>query len=151
VVQDVHDTGIEKAAPTIVYWPLDARNITLALRTRTAGGTDFVKQVSQSVWSVNKGVPLASVRTMQAVVGQARARTSFAVVMLGIAGAMALLLGVIGIYGVISYAVSQRRREMGIRLALGARPGELKARFVRQSMLLAGCGTVLGLFASAAL
>ena len=100
---------------------------------------------------MNKGIPLASVQTMQEVVDRSMTSASFALVMLGIAGTMALLLGVIGIYGVISYAVSQRRREMGIRLALGARPGSLQAQFVRHSILLAGIGAAFGLLASAGL
>jgi ABC-type antimicrobial peptide transport system permease subunit len=82
---------------------------------------------------------------MQDVYDQSLARTSFTLVMLGIAGAMALVLGLIGIYGVISYAVSQRKREIGIRLALGAQQGELRRMFVRHGLVLAGIGVVIGL------
>jgi len=90
-------------------------------------------------------------RTMQEISDKSLARTSFTLGMLGIAGAMALLLGIVGIYGVISYAVSQRRREIGIRLALGAQQNELKGMFVRDGLLLTGIGVVIGLGASAAL
>jgi ABC-type antimicrobial peptide transport system permease subunit len=72
------------------------------------------------------------------------AQTSFTLVMLAIAGVMALALGVIGIYGVMSYAVSQRRREIGIRLALGAGPDSVKRKFVRQGLSLAFTGVVVG-------
>ena len=72
------------------------------------------------------------------------ARTSFTLVMLAIAGGMALLLGIVGIYGVISYSVSQRTREIGIRMALGARPGELQRMFVRHGLVLAGIGVAFG-------
>jgi ABC-type antimicrobial peptide transport system permease subunit len=72
-------------------------------------------------------------------------------VMLAIAASMALLLGLVGIYGVISYAVSQRRREIGIRAALGAQQGELQQMFVRQGLALAGIGVVVGLGAAGAL
>ena len=102
----------------------------------------------QAVWSVNSSLPLASVRTMQEIYDQSMARTSFTLVMLAIAGAMALVLGIIGIYGVISYAVSQRTREIGIRLALGAQPGELKRMFVRHGLVLAGIGVAIGLGAA---
>ena len=79
------------------------------------------------------------------------ARTSFTLVMLAIAGTMALGLGILGIYGVISYAVSQRTREIGIRMALGAKKSELIWMFVRSALVLTGIGTAVGLGASAAL
>jgi len=91
------------------------------------------------------------VRTMQEVYDRSLARTSFTLVMLGIAGAMALSLGIVGIYGVISYTVSQRRREIGIRLALGAPQGELKRMFVRHALALAAIGVAIGLGTAAAL
>jgi ABC-type antimicrobial peptide transport system permease subunit len=88
---------------------------------------------------------------MEDVYNKSLARTSFTLVMLGIASAMALVLGIIGIYGVISYVVSQRRREIGIRLALGAQPGELQRMFVRYGLTLAGMGVAIGLGAAAGL
>jgi ABC-type antimicrobial peptide transport system permease subunit len=94
---------------------------------------------------------MASVRTMQEIYDASLARTSFTLVMLAIAGSMALLLGVIGIYGVISYGVSQRTREMGIRLALGAQKGELQWMFVRSAFLLTAIGVAIGLGTAAAL
>jgi ABC-type antimicrobial peptide transport system permease subunit len=103
------------------------------------------------VWSVNSNLPVAEVRTMQEIYDLSLARTSFTLVMLAIAGGMALVLGIIGIYGVMSYTVSQRRREIGIRLALGAQGGELKHMFVRHGLMLAGIGVVIGLGAAAGL
>jgi ABC-type antimicrobial peptide transport system permease subunit len=91
------------------------------------------------------------VRTMQEIYDESLAATSFTLVMLGIAGAMAMMLGLIGIYGVISYTVSQRKREIGIRVALGAEPGALQWLFVRYGLALAGAGTVTGLAAAAGL
>jgi ABC-type antimicrobial peptide transport system permease subunit len=88
---------------------------------------------------------------MQDIYGDSMARTSFTLVMLGIAGSMALALGILGIYGVISYAVSQRRREIGIRMALGAKKSELVWMFVRSALVLTGIGMVVGLGAAAAL
>lgn len=163
VVRDVRDNGVDKPAPAIVYWPPAvedmygpgdgnlARSVTLVIRSSSAGGERISQQVSQAVWAVNRGIPLASMQTMQQVVDRSMASASFAMVMLGVAGTMALFLGVIGIYGVISFAVSQRRREMGIRLALGARAGSLQARFVWHSLLLAGTGAGLGMVVSAIL
>ena len=96
--------------------------------------------MSRAVWSVNPSLPLASVRTLEAVVSASTARTSFTLVILAIAGAMALLLGVAGIYGVISYSVSQRTREIGIRMALGAERQEVTRMFVRYGLGLAAIG-----------
>jgi len=106
--------------------------------------------VQEAVWQVNADLPVASLRTMQEIYSKSLARTSFTLVMLGIAAAMALALGIIGIYGVISYAVSQRAREIGIRLALGAQKRELRWMFVRSALALTGIGVVLGLGAAAA-
>jgi len=88
---------------------------------------------------------------MQDLYDQSVARTSFTLVILGIAGAMALALGIVGIYGVISYSVSQRSREIGIRLALGAQQGELKRMFVSHGLVLASIGVGIGLVAAAGL
>ena len=97
------------------------------------------------MWSVNSNLPLASVRTMQEVYDKSVARTSFTLVMLGIAGAMAMALGMIGIYGVISYTVSQRRREIGIRLALGAQRGDVLQMVLRQGAKTALVGVAVGI------
>lgn len=160
VVQDVHDEGLYKAATATVYWPSIVedmypgdrsylRNLALVVRTKAAGGESLATQMSQAVWAVHKSIPLASVQTMRVIAERAMARTSFAMVMLAIAGLMALLLGVVGIYGVISYSVTQRRRESGIRLALGAQPSDLCLGFVVHSLWLAGVGVAIGLVAGA--
>ena len=163
VIQDVRENGVQERAPEIVYWPpmmnnlfgpssLGAiRTVTFVVRSDRAGTESFLNQVQQAVWSVNSNLPVASVRTMQEVYGESLARTSFTLVMLGIAGGMALVLGIIGIYGVISYAVSQRTREIGIRLALGAQQSELRRMFVRYGLVLAGIGVVVGLGAAVVL
>jgi putative ABC transport system permease protein len=100
---------------------------------------------------VNANLSVASVRTMQDVYDRSMARTSFTLVMLTIAGAMALVLGIVGIYGVLAYAVSQRTHEMGIRLALGAQRGDLTRMFVRAGLTLAAAGVPIGIAASAGL
>lgn len=164
VVQDVAENGVQEKAPEIVYWPPlgygimgpsksanALREAVFVIRSDRAGSESFINQVRQAVWSVNASLPVAEVRTMQDIYSRSLARTSFTLVMLAIAGAMALVLGVIGLYGVIAYAVSQRRREIGIRLALGAEPGELKKMFVRHGFTLAGVGTAIGLISAAGL
>jgi putative ABC transport system permease protein len=88
---------------------------------------------------------------MQQIAGRSMARTSFTLVTLAIAGGMALALGIIGIYGVIAYTVSQRRREVGIRLALGAEPASVKRMLVRDGLILAAVGCAVGLPAAARL
>jgi predicted permease len=163
VVEDVRENGVYQPAPAIVYWPSmsaflhgtagrpDAiRQVTFIVRSERTGTEGFLNQVRQAVWSVNSSLP-ASPRTMREVYDQSLARTSFTLVMLATAASMALLLGVVGIYGVISYAVSQRRREIGIRAALGAQHGELKRMFVRHGLAQAGVGVAIGLGAAAGL
>ena len=131
---------------------LDAiRTVTFAIRSGRTGTEGFLNQVRQAVWSVNASLPVASTRTMQEVYDRSMARTSFTLAMLGIAGAIALLLGIIGIYGVIAYAVSQRRREIGIRLALGAPRSELKRMFMRYALSLTCIGIAIGLATAASL
>ena len=116
-----------------------SRAIALAIRSERAGTEAFLNEMRQAVWSVNPSLPLAAVQTMQEIYDRSMARTSFTLVMLAIASAMALVLGVVGIYGVISYAVSQRTREIGIRLALGVQPGQLKRMFVRDGLTPRRC------------
>jgi predicted permease len=163
VAQDVRENGVYEPTPATVYWPtlsasLNARpgqpnairGVTFVVRSDRTSTPAFLTQIQQAVWSVNPSLP-ASPRTMREVYDQSLARTSFALVMLAIAASMALLLGVVGIYGVIAYVVSQRRREIGIRAALGAQRGELQRVFLRHGLALAGLGVVVGLGAAAAL
>jgi predicted permease len=163
VVQDVRHNGVDEQAPAIVYWPamkdnpyvshtIDAaRAVTFAIRSDRAGSEGFLTEVQQAVWSVNANLPVASVQTMQEIYSQSLARTSFTLVMLAIAGIMALVLGIIGIYGVISYTVSQRTREIGIRLALGAPRNELKWMFVRSALVVTAIGVAIGVASAAGL
>jgi predicted permease len=163
VAQDVRDNGPHEQAPTIVYWPFMvadisptaplfiARSQTFAIRSPRAGTAAFLREVHEAVWSVNANLALSSVRTMQELNDRSLARTSFTLVMLTIAATMALVLGLVGIYGVISYVVSQRTREIGIRLALGAQQGALTRMFVSQSLVLAGAGVAIGLAAASGL
>jgi predicted permease len=163
VVQDVRENGVNQTSPATVYWPsmmanlygpgpLNARRTAyFALRSGRAGTQTFIAEMQRAVWSVNSNLPLASVETMQEIYSDSMARTSFTLVMLAIAGGMALVLGIIGIYGVISYTVSQRTREIGIRLALGAQKSELKWMFVRSALVLTAIGVAIGVGSAAGL
>jgi predicted permease len=159
VIQDVREKGLQEMPPEIVYWPPLVQNrfapavrtATFVIRTDRVGTESFLNEIRAAVWSVNSELPLASVRTMQEVFDKSVARTSFTLVMLGIAAAMALALGIIGIYGVMSYTVSQRKREIGIRLALGAQGGDVLQMVLRQGTKLALLGVAIGLGAALAL
>jgi ABC-type antimicrobial peptide transport system permease subunit len=118
------------------------------IRTNRAATESFLAEARQSIWSVTPSLPVFRVRTLQKLYDGSMARTSFTLVLLAIAGAMALVLGVVGIYGVIAYSVSQRTREIGIRMALGAQPAGLQRMFVRHGLLLAGIGAAIGLVAA---
>ena len=103
-----------------------------------------MKDVREAVWSVNPNLPLSSVHSLDYYYKRSMSRTSFTLVMLGVAGSMALLLGVVGIYGTIAYSVSQRTREIGIRMALGAQHQVVTGMFVRHGLLLTGIGVAVG-------
>jgi predicted permease len=157
VVADTRNDGVDKPAPPSVYWPtlLDHfqgnqtdyvnRGVWFVIRSNRAGSAAFMNEVQQAVWSIDGDLPLANSTTLSQLYRKSMARTSFTLVMLCVAGSMALMLGVIGIYGVISYAVSQRTREIGIRMALGAQRDQLTRMFVRQGLTLTATGIALGL------
>jgi len=156
VAQDIHDDGVDQPPASIVYWPVWRNNFegqktdvhrgtAFLIRSPRAGSQAFMKEVQEQVWQVNPNVPLANPTTVGELYTKSMARTSFTLVLLCIAGAMALLLGIVGIYGVISYTVSQRTREIGIRMALGAQRGELTSLFVRQGLWLTAIGAACGL------
>jgi predicted permease len=161
VVADERDDGAARPAPSIVYWPMliedfwtnpvfVTRSMAYAVRTERAGSPTLLKEIQQAVWSVNPNLPVASVQMLTEIQAGSMAQTAFALVMLGIASGVALLLGMVGIYGVIAYVVTQRTREIGIRMALGAAQADVSRLFLRYGVLLAGVGIAIGLGAAAA-
>jgi predicted permease len=160
VVGNERDNGIASPAASIIYWPLlindyyrgkpyAQRSVAFAVRTDRAESPTLLKEIQQAVWSVNANLPVANVRTLDQIRAGSMAQTSFALVMLGIAAAVALLLGVVGIYGVIAYVAQQRTKEIGIRMALGAASHDVSRLFVRHGIVLAGIGIVCGMGAAA--
>jgi predicted permease len=161
-VSDEREDGVNHPAPTMAYWPVIMddfegdhvslrRSLNYVVRSDRAGSQGLLKAIEQAVWSLDPNLPLADVTTLQALYEKSLARTSFTLVLLAIAGAMAMLIGLVGIYGVISYSVTQRTREIGIRMALGAEQRTLAGIFVGHGFLLASIGVACGLAAAAVL
>ena len=154
VVADLHDNGVNQNAPTIVYWPLlqknsagrdvAVRSVAYVIRTPRAESPGMRQEIQQAVAAVNPALPVADVKTLESAYERSLARTSLTLALLAIAGGMALLLGVVGIYGVISYSVALRTREVGIRIALGAPLREVTGLFVRDGLVMSGIGAICG-------
>jgi predicted permease len=155
VVQDVREDGLTAPPPPLVYRPAlrddgVLRAATFVVRSPRAGTDAFVREIQQAVWSVNPNLPVSRLRTMQDVYDGSITRVTFTLGLLATASGVALLLGVVGLYGVLAYAVLRRRREIAIRLALGAQQHAVTGRFVRQGVALAAIGIAIGLVAAAA-
>jgi putative ABC transport system permease protein len=159
VVADEHADGVDKPAPTIVYWSLLTKNfegaaldvqryVSFAIRTPRAGSISLRNEIQKALWGVDSQLPIARMDTLQSFYERSLGRTSFTLLLLGIAGGMALLLGLVGIYGVISYSVSQHTREIGIRLALGAPIAQVTTAFVCSGLILSAIGCGCGLAAA---
>jgi len=161
VVADVRERGVSRPAADMVYEPILERirntprsawgSVAYVIRSDRAGTPMFLSEIRRAVWSVDPTLPLARLRTMGDIVDTSLARTTLTLLTLSVAGGMALVLGVIGIYGVIASVVSQRTREVGLRIVLGADGGEVRRLFARQGMVLTSVGIVAGLAAAAAL
>ena len=160
VVKDVREYGMDQAPPDLVYWPQVTlgfwernapdqvqtwRGVGLAVRSDRVGTPGFREALEAAVWEVNPNMPILRVHTLSELMTDSMADLSFTMVLLGIAGGVALFLGLVGVYGVISYTVSQRTRELGMRMALGAGRRQILTMVVRQGAFLAGTGILVGL------
>jgi hypothetical protein len=165
VVADVYDDGVDQPSPPTVYWPAREQafmpglgpylpsSVTFVLRSERAGTESLLAEVRRAVAEVAPDLPLAAVGTLEQTYRNhpSMARSAFSLALLGIAGATALVLSLVGIYGVLAYAVTQRRREVGIRVALGAAPRTVKRMFVYRGLMLSGIGIVAGVAVAAVL
>jgi predicted permease len=150
VVGDERDDGLNHPATAIVYWPMlsesyRTRTMAYAVRSNRVGAPNFIHELHQAVWSVNPDLPLAAVQTLDEILAGSMARTSFAMTMLAISAGVALLLGVVGVYGAIAYIAAQRTREIGIRLALGAQISDVRQMFLRHGLRLTAAGIAIGI------
>jgi predicted permease len=160
VVGDVHLKGLDQPAEETAYFPLvsptgtESTELTevpqsVALAVRTAGDPNVAAAaVRKIVHELDPGLPTYGEESMQAIVRASSARARFLMTLLGTASAMALLLGAVGLYGVMAYGVSLRQREIGVRIALGAQPGEVSQMISRQGLALAVGGVIVGLGAA---
>lgn len=154
VVDDVKYTGLHEAPEPTMYTPFQQnlwwRSLYLAVRTE-GDSLRAVAAMREAVWAIDRDLPVSQIKTMDQVMSESVAEPRTYTLLLGLFGLVAMLLAGIGIYGVISYAVTQRTREIGIRMALGAQTKDVVKLIVREGMTLALVGVGIGLAASSAL
>jgi predicted permease len=160
VVGDVRQDGVDKEAPVSMYWPILTfeidgnpaegvrRKVAFAMRSQRTGSESFDKDVRFAVRSVAPNLPLFDMRTLNNYYTRSMARTSFTLMILAVAAGMALLVGAVGLHGVIAYSVVLRRREIGIRMAMGAQRRDALRLVVGDGLILAFVGIAIGIGAA---
>jgi putative ABC transport system permease protein len=152
IVDDVKYSGLAESAPPSFYLPLQQHPWSdqfVVVRTATAPSA-VIPAIRDAVWSIDRELPLARIRLMDEIMSAAAADPRFRTFVLSCFGVLGLVLAIVGVYGVTSYAVSQRTHEMGVRAALGARPSDLMRLVLRDSGSLAVLGIAIGLAAALA-
>jgi predicted permease len=147
IVGDVKDSALnQQTAPAIYASYLQSPEAKMSLVVRAEGDpVNMIRAVEKQVWAVDKDQPMYKIRAMEQVVGDSQSSSRFTLVLLGIFAAVAMGLAAVGIYGVISYTVAQRTREIGIRIALGAARRDVLRLVVGQGTVLASAGVAIGL------
>jgi predicted lysophospholipase L1 biosynthesis ABC-type transport system permease subunit len=158
VAEDMLGEGFDKPPVAVVYFPMlpipDATlwgaptEMNLAVRTRAGNPIGLTPAIRRLVTELEPQAAIANAQTMNTLVAKSMSKRSFTMLLLGIAAAMALFLSVVGLYGVISYVVGQRRGEIAIRMALGAQAAQVSRMVVAQSLRLAVLGVALGILAA---
>jgi putative ABC transport system permease protein len=162
VVGDVHSLGLDREPWPTVYWPMAVANfwgspvfipgtMVFSVRVGGVGPMQILDRVREAVWSVNPDLPLAAIRTQAEILDRSAARTSFTMVLLSISATLAMAFGIVGLYGVISYSVSSRNAELGLRVAMGAQRGDVTKMVLGQGFALAAVGVAVGLAGAAGL
>jgi putative ABC transport system permease protein len=152
VVGDVKHAGLDAEVNATAYWPhpeLAYNFMTLVIRT-DGDPLALAPAIRQAVWSLDKDQPVVDITSMEDLLWVSLARARFSTVVLGVFAGMALLLAITGIYGVVSYSVAERTREIGIRVALGAQRNDVLRMVLGQGLMLAGLGIAIGLAAALA-
>lgn len=153
IVRDIKSAGLQAEPEPAYYLPASQSplgDMTVLVRTKSEP-TALVPALRHAVWSIDPNQPVANVSTMEKIVADSIAQPRLSMMLMGLFGALALILAAVGIYGLLSYAVTQRKRELGIRLALGAQARDVLKLILRQGMVLAVIGIFVGLIGSFAL